>query len=258
MPGLPDPTQWVKDLFPQAVAALLSALTFGLSAAVNELLRPDSPINFIVRTPPGLSYESPSVATLWEAMRLIANAALAAVVVWVGFDAMARPCFGSTCHEVMELVPRVVLGAILANTSRDWCQLAIDFNNAFCAALGDVTPPGWDQTPAAGQVLTNIISGLIYVAMGLLLALQTVMRLALVDLLLVVAPRRCCAGSCPRRRAGRACGLRCSRAPCSSSPCKCSASSRACLWRLSYRTSRVARPPSSCGPSLASASSRLS
>jgi hypothetical protein len=46
----------------------------------------------------------------------------------------------------------------------------------------------WDLAHAQQQVLTNIISGLIYVVMGLLLALQMVMRLALVDLLLVVAP----------------------------------------------------------------------
>jgi hypothetical protein len=37
-------------------------------------------------------------------------------------------------------------------------------------------------------VLVNVVSGLIYVVMGLLLALQMLMRLALVDVLLVVAP----------------------------------------------------------------------
>ena len=188
MPGLPDPGQWARDLFPQAVAALLSALTFGLSDLVRALLQPDSPVNFISRTPPGLSYDSQTVATLWEATRTIANAALAAVVVWGGFNAMARPYFGSTYHDVMELVPRVLLGAVLANTSRDWCRLAIDFNNAFSDAIGNVTPPGFDQAPGAGQVLINVVSGLIYVVMGLLLALQMLMRLGLVDLLVVVAP----------------------------------------------------------------------
>ena len=147
MPGLPDPSQWVRDLFPQAVAALLSALTFGLSDLVRQVLLPQSPFNFVARTPPGLSYDSPTVMTLWEATRTIANAALAAVVVWGGFNAMARPYFGSTYHDVMELVPRVLLGAVLANTSRDWCRLAIDFNNAFSDAIGNVTPPGFDQAP---------------------------------------------------------------------------------------------------------------
>jgi hypothetical protein len=109
-------------------------------------------------------------------------------VVWGGINAMARPHFGSTYHDVMELVPRVLLGAVLANTSRDWCRLAIDANNAFSAAVGDVTPPGFDQAPGAGQVLINVVAGLIYIVMGLLLGLQMLMRLGLVDLLVVVAP----------------------------------------------------------------------
>ena len=140
--------QWARDLFPQAVAALLSALTFGLSDVVRDVLLPGAPLNFVLSTPPGLSYDSSTVVTFWEATRTIANAALGAVVVWGGLNAMARPYFGSTYHDVMELVPRVLLGAILANTSRDWCRLAIDFNNAFCAAIGDVTPPGWAATSA--------------------------------------------------------------------------------------------------------------
>jgi TrbL/VirB6 plasmid conjugal transfer protein len=188
MPALPDPSQWVKDLFPQAVAAMLSALTFGLFDFVRQLLEPESPINFVSRTPPGLSYDSPTVVTFWGATRSIANAALAAVVVWGGLNAMARTYFRSTYHDVMELLPRVLLGAVLANTSRDWCRLAIDFNNAFSDAIGNVTPPGFDQAPGVGQGLINVVAGLIYVVMGLLLGLQMLMRLGLVDLLIVVAP----------------------------------------------------------------------
>ena len=145
-------------------------------------------MNFIARTPPGLSYDSPTVGDLWGATRTIANAALGAVVVWGGFNAMVRPYFGSTYHDIMELAPRVLLGALLANTSRDWCRLAIDFNNAFCEAVGQVMPPGFDQTPSAGQALINVVSTLIELVVALLLALQMLMRLALVDVLLVVAP----------------------------------------------------------------------
>lgn len=184
----PIDMSWLADLFLKAVAALLSALADGLSQFLGQMFVAGSPFNFISRTPPDLTYQSDSVRTLWEATRTIANAALAAVVVWGGFNAMVRPYFGSTYHDVMELVPRVLLGAVLANTSLDWCRLAIDFNNAFCAGIGEVTPPGFDQTPGAGQALINLVSLLIYLVMGLLLALQMLMRLALVDVLLVVAP----------------------------------------------------------------------
>src|SRR5918912_1147429 len=66
--------------------------------------------------------------------------------------------------------------------------MAIDFNNAFCEAVGQVLPPGFDQTPSAGQALITVVSVLIQLVMALLLALQMLMRLALVDVLLVVAP----------------------------------------------------------------------
>ncbi len=184
----PIDMSWLADVFLKAIAALLSALADGLSQFLGQMFAADSPFNFVSRTPPDLSYQSDSVRNLWEATRTIANAALAAVVAWGGFNAMVRPYFGSTYHDVMELVPRVLLGAVLANTSLDWCRLAIDFNNAFCAAVGEVTPPGFDQTPSAGQALINLVSLLIYLVMGLLLALQMLMRLALVDVLLVVAP----------------------------------------------------------------------
>jgi TrbL/VirB6 plasmid conjugal transfer protein len=188
MPALPDPSQWALDLFPKAVAALLSALTHGLSELWTQVFLPGSPFNFVARTPPDLSYSSPTVEALWDATRTVANAALAAVVVWGGFNAMARPYLGSTYHDVLELAPRVVLGAVLANTSRDWCSLAIDVNNAFCAAVGEVTPPGWDQVGSLGQALIEVVSGLVYGVMALLLALQMLMRLGLIDVLIVVAP----------------------------------------------------------------------
>jgi hypothetical protein len=54
MPGLPDPGQWARDLFPQVVAALLSALTFGLSDLVREVLLPGGPSLYVGRSFRGL------------------------------------------------------------------------------------------------------------------------------------------------------------------------------------------------------------
>ena len=55
----------------------------------------------------------------------------------------------------MELFPRLVLGALLANTSLSWAQLAIDANNALCQAVGQASLPAWERadsaTPAPGR-----------------------------------------------------------------------------------------------------------
>ena len=121
-------------------------------------------------------------------MRTIANAALALVALWGGFNLIVREHLGSPYHEAMELFPRLVLGALLANTSLWWAQLAIDANNALCSAIGAATLPAWERTDTATQLLVEVISVLIYLVTSLLLLLQMLMRLALIDVLLVVSP----------------------------------------------------------------------
>jgi hypothetical protein len=89
---------------------------------------------------------------------------------------------------VGEFLPRLVLGGILINTAGWWTRLAIDVNNAACATFGAGPPPSLDDAFWRASFPTNLLVGLIYVVMGLLLVLQQLMRLALVDVLLVLAP----------------------------------------------------------------------
>ena len=88
----------------------------------------------------------------------------------------------------MEFFPRLVLGALLANTSLSWAQLVIDANNALCQAVGQTSLPGWERADSATQLLVDVIAILIYLVTSLLLLLQMLMRLALIDVLLVAAP----------------------------------------------------------------------
>jgi len=81
-----------------------------------------------------------------------------------------------------------VLGALLANTSLTWAQLAIDANNALCLAIGQASLPAWERADSATQLLVEVIAILIYLVTSLLLLLQMLMRLALIDVLLVVSP----------------------------------------------------------------------
>src|SRR5262249_60349960 len=87
-----------------------------------------------------------------------------------------------------EFAPPLRLGATLVNTAGWWVRLAIDVNNAACAAFGAGPPPSLDDAFWRSAFPTNLLVGLIYVVMGLLLVLQQLMRLALVDVLVVLAP----------------------------------------------------------------------
>jgi hypothetical protein len=103
---------------------------------------------------------------------------------------MVHPHIRAPYHGALELVPRVLLSGILVNTSLDWGHFVIDLNNLLCQALGSTAMPAWDSVlqPGAGEVLMNLIAMAIYLVLGLLLLGQMLMRLALVDALLVIAP----------------------------------------------------------------------
>jgi len=107
------------------------------------------------------------------------------------------------CVQPLEVLPRLIVGALLVNTSMWWTSLAIDANNALCSAIGGAGFPGWgriagDALLAGGAGLAAIvwtpaqlvlvIALLLYLALCLVFVLQMLMRLVLVDVLLIVAP----------------------------------------------------------------------
>lgn len=186
-PGfLPDPREWAAEVFNQLLVNLLQGIANGLRSLVDGVL--GSSLNFISQTPPAGSYASPTVKTLWELLRAIGNAALVLVALWGGFNLIFREHFDSPYHEAMELFPRLALGALLANSSLWWTRFSIDANNALCSALGQASLPAWEHADTTSQLLVEVISTLIYLIASLLLLLQMLMRLALIDVLLVVSP----------------------------------------------------------------------
>lgn len=71
---------------------------------------------------------------------------------------MAHEQLGIPYHDSVELVPRLVLGAPLVNTSLAWDRLA---NDAFCLALDQASLPAWDRAVPATQLLANALATLI-------------------------------------------------------------------------------------------------
>ncbi len=183
---LPDPRQWADDVFSQVLVTTMQGLTNGLRSVINSVLA--SSLNFISQTPPAGTYDSPTVQSLWGTVRNIANAALALVALWGGLNVIVRQHLGSTYHDVMEMLPRYFLGALLVNTSSWWVRLLIDLNNALCGAVGQASLPAWQQADTASQALANVLAALVYIVAGLILLLQMLMRLALIDIFIVAAP----------------------------------------------------------------------
>jgi TrbL/VirB6 plasmid conjugal transfer protein len=184
---LADPGKWATTMFNNALIGVAQKTTSDVVGFMGGLLGNG---NLISQTPPALSYESDAVVRLWKSLVPVADAGLAVVAVWGGVNLMVHPHIRAPYHGALELVPRLVLSGILVHSSLGWGQFVIDLNNALCQRIGSTSIPAWNSVlqPGAGPSLMNVIAMAIYLVMGLLLLGQMLMRLALLDTLLVIAP----------------------------------------------------------------------
>jgi hypothetical protein len=198
LPDIPNPLDWFDNLDPRKWAGdILNAVLTTIGQALLEAVRGfvdwalgfgDSSLNFVTRTPAEGSYGSPTVRALWDYSRAIVNVLLAVIVMWGGFNIMVKEHTRSPYHEVMELLPRLILGALAANLTLEFARFLIDANNALSAAVGQVSLPGYDAATPTQEGVALIFAALAYGVVAILLVLQMLMRLALIDLLIILAP----------------------------------------------------------------------
>ena len=158
--------------------------------------------DIITGTPAHLTYDHELVRQAWIAVWAIASGALVVIIGWIGLTFIVAEHLGRPQAGWREMVPRLVLGLVAAATSLWWCSLVIDLADAvsgFIAAIFGLEP-GELLRSSIGTLLTAVTAG--SVGMALLLAflyllygffvlyvlVQMVVRLALIDLLLALAP----------------------------------------------------------------------
>ncbi len=184
---LGDPTAWATTVFQQALVTLLRSSSSDIAGLLDWLMASSG--NVISQTPPQLSYDQSIVRDLWGTSRTVANGMLAAVALWGGLSLIVGPHLRAPYHTAMELLPRLALGALAVNVSYDWCRFSIDANNALCNTFGAVGLPAWNVVgDSVMGFVVSLLALLVYLVMGLLLLVQMLTRLALIDLMLVVAP----------------------------------------------------------------------
>ncbi|TAJ16117.1 MAG: hypothetical protein EPO65_13895, partial [Dehalococcoidia bacterium] len=197
--GVPNPFDIFSSLDPRTWAtAILDAVVELIAGSLIEAIRGfvdwasgfgDSSLNIITRTPPAGTYESTTVRALWDLSRGVANASLAVIVMWGGFNVIVKQHLMRSPYDgVMELLPRILLAAIAANLSLELVRVLIDLNNALAGAVGGVGLPGYDQATASQSGMAMVMVAVTYAIVALLLTFQMLMRLALICLLIVVAP----------------------------------------------------------------------
>ncbi len=153
-------------------------------------------------TPAGLTYDHEIVRQAWMAVWVITSGALVVIVAWMGISLIVGDHVGRAQAGWRELVPRLALGLIAAAASLWWCALVIDIADAvsgFIAAelgvtAGDMLRSTLEtllravQVGSVGMALLLALIYLVYAFFVLYLVVQMVLRLALIDILLALAP----------------------------------------------------------------------
>ncbi len=158
--------------------------------------------DILTGTPPDLTYAHPLVRDAWLVVWAVASGALVAILGWMGLSLIMQQHLGRSQAGWREMVPRLVLGLVAAASSLWWCALVIDVAHAvsgFIAAEMNVNPGDLLRAPLdtfrtavqAGSVGMALLLALLYLVYGffvLYVLVQMVLRLALIDILLALAP----------------------------------------------------------------------
>jgi len=187
--GLGDLGHWLQQTITNILTDFLSGLARDFGDAIVGFI---NDVNFLTRTPENLSYNNDLVKQYAIATQVLADSLLAVVVLVSGYNVMLRPYMGATYTGALEFLPRLLLGGILINTAGWWSRIAIDANNAACGVFGAPTIADVVSTVLRVSLDSTHVSGLLMLlvttVMAILLLIQQLMRLALVDVLLILAP----------------------------------------------------------------------
>ena len=158
--------------------------------------------DILTGTPADLTYAHDLVRHAWMVVWAITSGALVVILGWMGLSLIVSEHLGRQQTGWREMVPRLVLGLVAAASSLWWCALVLDVADAvsgFIAVSLGVTPGDLLRAPLdtfltavqAGSVGMAQLLALLYLVYGffvLYVIVQMVLRLALIDILLALAP----------------------------------------------------------------------
>ena len=158
--------------------------------------------DILTGTSPELTYDNELVRQAWTVVWAVTSGALVLIVGWMGLSLIVSEHVGGRSAGWRETFPRLVLGLVAAATSLWWCSLVIDVAAGVSAFVADslgVNPGDLLRAPLK-TLLTAVESGsvgmaqlmaLLYLVYGffvLYILVQMIVRLALIDVLLALAP----------------------------------------------------------------------
>ena len=158
--------------------------------------------DILTGTPPNLTYLHEAVQQAWMVVWVVVAAGLGVILAWAGITMIFREHLGSHDFGWRELVPRLMIAVVAASTSLWWGSFIIDLADSisrFVAVSLEVTAGDLLRAPLdvflqaiqVGNTGLALALALLYLVYGFFILYvigQFIIRLALIDLLLVLAP----------------------------------------------------------------------
>ncbi len=187
---------------PTDLTCLLNQAAQWVARAIISVIEPlidkidQNSLNFITQTPPDGTYQNATVMQFTQWSISVVNVAVAVFIVIAGYNIMIARQVGASSYGIMEFLPRIALAVLSANFSLFFIRFFIDLENALCLGVTDLfgltfltnTITGLFQGNLIGAGLLVFVLAIVLGVMNLLLAGQMLLRLALLVLLIVLAP----------------------------------------------------------------------
>jgi hypothetical protein len=197
-PTTPQPT----FCLPTDLTCLLNQAAQWLAQAIFSVVRPivdaidQNSLNFITQTPPSGTYQNATVMQFTAWSIAVADTAVALLIVIGGYNIMIARQIGVGSYGIMEFLPRIALAVMAANLSLSFIQFFIDLENALCLGVTDLlgltfltnTIVGIFQGNLVGAGLLVFVLAMVLGVLNIMLAGQMLLRLALLVLLIALAP----------------------------------------------------------------------
>ncbi len=185
-----DPSCWTQQIAQWLAQTLLQTMQ-PLVDAINH-----SNFNILTQTPPDNTYNNAMVMTLSNNVLQVVDAALAVLIMVGGYNVMVGRQIGLRSSELAEFLPHLILAVLAAHFSLFFIQLFIDLENALCLSVIHLAGLSMLTNTIVALFRGNLLgAGLLIYALALilagielLLAVQMIVRLALLNVLIIVAP----------------------------------------------------------------------
>jgi hypothetical protein len=191
-----DPESWIEALS-NAVSGLVEKALDAISNRINTaggdawtditsaLL--NSPLNFLTRTPPELSYNLGSVYDLYSQWEPAFLGIMALSVLLAGLAVLGREVFAWSWTP-SEWAGRMFLGVLLGGITPRLYAVSISLHNTICDAIAQANLPSSPNGLGNIDPLSEAVIVVVWVLLGLRLLWRMAYRLIYFDVLLIVGP----------------------------------------------------------------------